>query len=466
YHAHKHGSTALNVANGMEGVFIIEGPYDDALHAYYKRDGLRERVLMLQQISSDPFPDMNGMGGPPGAPRPRISVNGRLDPLVAMRPGEVQMWRIVNGAYRDAVQLAYFKAQPAPAAGAWPAPAQCNLPNATPPPSTVRWRQIAQDGVQFKRDNYDRVGAVDAALNLAPANRADLLVKAPSEPGLYALCAVANQALLLDDGPLNAAAPGTAPKPPRPLLTVAVTGSPVSPAMDFVSDAAFPQQPAFLSDISAGEIKRHRTLTFSSPEQIDGHKFIDGHIDQEITVNTAEEWIVANADNDKSHPFHIHVNPFQILDVFQPNDPAARNPTNPDGTRNPCYIDPTNPDTWDPARPGFKDTCSRRVQPAPWVWWDTFAIPTSRTIALPASFCGDKATCSTKLPKYTITCDSTGKNCGVLVNGWFRMRSRFVDFTGLYVLHCHILIHEDRGMMQLVEVTATPTSKHTIYMHH
>ena len=25
YHAHKHGSTAINVANGMTGVFIIEG---------------------------------------------------------------------------------------------------------------------------------------------------------------------------------------------------------------------------------------------------------------------------------------------------------------------------------------------------------------------------------------------------------------------------------------------------------
>ena len=32
------------------------------------------------------------------------------------------------------------------------------------------------------------------------------------------------------------------------------------------------------------------------------------------------------------------------------------------------------------------------------------------------------------------------------------MRSRFVDYPGLYVMHCHILIHEDRGMMFSVEV--------------
>ena len=37
------------------------------------------------------------------------------------------------------------------------------------------------------------------------------------------------------------------------------------------------------------------------------------------------------------------------------------------------------------------------------------------------------------------------------------MRTRFVDFTGKYVLHCHILIHEDRGMMQLIEVVTNRT---------
>ena len=35
YHAHKHGSTALNVANGMTGALIIEGQYDDDLQKFY-----------------------------------------------------------------------------------------------------------------------------------------------------------------------------------------------------------------------------------------------------------------------------------------------------------------------------------------------------------------------------------------------------------------------------------------------
>jgi FtsP/CotA-like multicopper oxidase with cupredoxin domain len=32
------------------------------------------------------------------------------------------------------------------------------------------------------------------------------------------------------------------------------------------------------------------------------------------------------------------------------------------------------------------------------------------------------------------------------------IRTRFEDFTGIFVLHCHIFNHEDIGMMQLVEV--------------
>jgi FtsP/CotA-like multicopper oxidase with cupredoxin domain len=32
--------------------------------------------------------------------------------------------------------------------------------------------------------------------------------------------------------------------------------------------------------------------------------------------------------------------------------------------------------------------------------------------------------------------------------------SQYLDFTGKYVLHCHILDHEDLGMMQVVQVLA------------
>jgi FtsP/CotA-like multicopper oxidase with cupredoxin domain len=39
-------------------------------------------------------------------------------------------------------------------------------------------------------------------------------------------------------------------------------------------------------------------------------------------------------------------------------------------------------------------------------------------------------------------------------NGSITFRSRFLDFTGKYMLHCHMMNHEDLGMMQVVEVYA------------
>jgi FtsP/CotA-like multicopper oxidase with cupredoxin domain len=57
--------------------------------------------------------------------------------------------------------------------------------------------------------------------------------------------------------------------------------------------------------------------------------------------------------------------------------------------------------------------------PRPWVWWDNFGIPPG---------------------------------------GYVKILTRFADFTGMYVLHCHILGHEDRGMMQLVQVISNTTN--------
>lgn len=41
---------------------------------------------------------------------------------------------------------------------------------------------------------------------------------------------------------------------------------------------------------------------------------------------------------------------------------------------------------------------------------------------------------------------------GLPPNGSITIRHRFLDFTGKYVYHCHLLFHEDHGMMGVVEV--------------
>ena len=428
YHAHKHGSTALNVANGMTGALVIEGQYDTDLRAFYG-PGFRDQVLMIQQLSSTPFPVLNpARKGRDPSSRPILSVNGRVNPVVRMRPGEVQQWRLINGSFRDAVQLVNFT-----------------------PANGVAWRQIAQDGVQFAFENYESLGGVNNPLNLAPANRADLLVKAPAAPGKYELIVQPNEGLPNGDP--------TLPKSPQvTLLTVDVEGPAITPAQDFILvKKDFPVPPKFLHDIPASEALVHRTLTFGAAHnQIDGKSFDGDSYSQIMALNTVEEWKVENQANDKAHPFHIHVNPFQVTEVFQPNatDTNTTDPTKP------CYVNPLNPETWKP--------CS--AIPGPFVWWDTFAIPMARTFDVTATCTRDGKTepalCPPAIRPYVDTCPppQTGapKACTLTIPGYFRMRTRFADFTGSYVVHCHILIHEDRGMMQLVEVVPNRPP----YVHH
>jgi len=94
-----------------------------------------------------------------------------------------------------------------------------------------------------------------------------------------------------------------------------------------------------------------------------------------------------------------------------------------------CVLDPDKPATWKPCKP----TAPQEDR----IWWDVFSIPSGSTFA-----------------------DGEGKTYNI--PGWFKMRSRFVDYSGYYVLHCHILAHEDRGMMTVVEVAPLQTP----YSHH
>src|SRR5262249_42356809 len=229
--------------------------------------------------------------------------------------------------------------------------------------------------------------------------------------------------------------------PPITLLTVSVEGAAVSPAQDFIQqESDFPTFPQYLADVPVGEMSRWREVTFGAGHNlIDGKSFDQTVYNQTMQLNSAEEWKISNQGNDKSHPFHIHVNPFQITEVFEPN---AENTTDPS---KPCYVDPLNPQTWQPCTP----------IPAPYVWWDTFAIPTSKQYDVTKLCKRDVQQCPAAIQPYVTCTTKTPITCTEVLPGYFKMRSRFVDFPGTYVVHCHILIHEDRGMMQLVRVCPT-----------
>jgi FtsP/CotA-like multicopper oxidase with cupredoxin domain len=393
YHAHKHGSTAINLSNGMAGALIIEGDYDAGLQSYYQSKGVNlkanEKVLVLQQISATV-----GLLRPRGT-KDFVWVNGQYQPILDMKPNETQFWRIVNTCHQQAVPL-----DTSPA---------------------VKWVQTAQDGVQLAPENYNPdpnfksntfpnppqafqvngTGPWFSTGSLAPGNRIDLLVQAPSTAGNY---------------PITFG--GTL------LFTVRVGGTAVT-AVPFPTQAQFPKMPGFLSDIVpppgmvVRNIRFNTTKTqFGSPtptptpqgtqrgrnpansapplipnapptHTINGKQF-SGEIDQFMKLGATEEWNLFNDSitGGPVHPFHIHVNPFQIVRWFDP-----------------AIMAPSLRSSGVPMR-------------APWVWWDNFAIP---------------------------------------VQGWVTMWTRFVDFTGTYVFHCHILGHEDRGMMQLVNVSPAIT---------
>ncbi|MFL6276708.1 MAG: multicopper oxidase domain-containing protein [Blastocatellia bacterium] len=448
YHAHKHGSTAINVANGMTGAFIIEGQYDDDLNAFYGDGWTRTQpVMVINQLGTSPnlMRKANPNGPNPGQQDkgPDLSVNGQYWPVIHMRPGEVQMWRFVNTSGRAGT---YFLG----------------------PPANFQWKQLAQDGVQFNDTNYSDSINLNRQFLLAAGNRADLLIKAPTtgcaKPGDCPVM-IKNE---VDPQDLSSAQPLT-------LLSVVLTGSaadPKSNGAQFIPHA--PTFPLFLADIPASEVKGTKTITFAStpPMQsahtIDGRKF-NGEVGAVVLLNQTEEWKVLNATYGPpiSHPFHIHINPFQVVEVFDPNqgliDPKTGKPPIDPSTGKPyidpqtnkqavkyafhpnnlapgqCYLDPNNPESWKPCGPPLPQTNM--------IWWDTFPIPSG----------------------YAPTTDAAGNNPlmnsqgqPVQVPGYFKMRSRFVDYIGYYVLHCHILAHEDRGMMTVVEVAPA----RSLYSHH
>jgi FtsP/CotA-like multicopper oxidase with cupredoxin domain len=234
--------------------------------------------------------------------------------------------------------------------------------------------------------------------------------------------------------------------------------------MYFITSDSFPVQPPFLVDIDRVEFQRKPLVFNTEPSSgRDGKGYLPRHtindklfkdkvINQCMNLNATEEWTLENKTTNIAHPFHIHINPFQIVALFQPNSAAAKDP------KNECYADPTNPETWKKAK------CV--TLPRPWVWWDAFSVPTARQDKLPTSVCTQVSQCPANIRQYT-TC--SGGTCTVTIPGYFKMRSRFVDFTGQYVLHCHILAHEDRGMMELVAVEGKckqPYDVPTEYSHH
>ncbi len=339
YHPHRHGSVAAQVENGMSGAILIAGGIDELPEVR----AAQERLFVLQQINDAGVTDRRARATTlleiAGVNEKVTTVNGRHVPTLTLRPGEVQRWRFVAANSHDVLPLSFRPAQ---------------LGSGTPPSMFP----IAWDGIPVKRV------AEKKEVVLAPGNRSDVLVRA-GEPGLYRLWKRGFSQIKFEHVP-----------DPETIAWVRVAGAPVSMSLP----ATIPEEYSH-RDISAAEITLpERKLVFSiAPKPlkflINGKEFDPDRPDPVVVVGTAEQWRLENS-SDAMHPFHIHVNPFQVVESSDPTLDTG-------------------------------------------VFKDTVPIP-------PVQDNGQ--------------------------NGYVVIRSRFRRYIGRFVLHCHILWHEDNGMMLLVEI--------------
>jgi FtsP/CotA-like multicopper oxidase with cupredoxin domain/peroxiredoxin len=322
YHPHKHGSVAYQIANGMAGALIVAG---DGHHGK-GRDledipeiaGARERVCVLQQLILRKDRDGIGRVDPndvyPETPRPdayqATAINGVVMPTYTMQPGEVQRWRFIHGGREEPIELQWRNEKQAPV-------------------RTMPFREIAVDGLA--------TGTLKArkTVRLYPGQRSDVLIKAPAETGTYYLATELEQ----EGGP----APAPSKDPIRRLARLVIAG----PAKDMRLPSAGqlaackPFEP-----VDPTECKIKRDVVFNHDDRakvfhVNGASFGNQTSLDKPVLGSAEEWTLTaenapNASNDP-HPFHIHVNPFQVV---QCEDLATHQVTKRDEWRDTVVVEP------------------------------------------------------------------------------------------------------------------------------
>lgn len=469
YHTHRHGSVAIQVASGMAGALIIEGNRSilgkatngiaDIDTILKKPDGtpFPEKIMVLNQTpyicvsptniaainASDPICGANtnnvwdcpkgcvgvlenydyfGPGDWTNSAR-YTTINGDVQPLIKLTTGQIERWRVVDSGQRETVimklvkyeeqklKTAAFKAQ---ATSDGPKLAQFIrtlslrdqkqlLAELGPNPRTVAQWEYAADGLT-------RDFIVEKSENtVQPGYRSDSLVFANS-PGTY---------LLLDENMPGEGNINRQAEERKILAIIEVTGSEIggSPreylvksllaaTQDLPPDVRDPLQKKLraldisdynpLKTVPAEDVTGIQALQFNidistSPPtfEINGQPYAPNRVDRLLKLNDVDEWYLT-ATAIAGHPYHIHVNPFQIVQVITPNGLDAFTTTNLND--NPLYSQ-------------YKDMKG--------LWRDTVFVG----------------------PQYRVV-----------------MRTRYEKYIGEFVLHCHILDHEDQGMMQNVKI--------------
>jgi len=418
YHAHRHGSVALQVSSGMAGLLIVQGGLDDVPAIAEAED----TPLVFQQVyHSRRDCRLQGDGPDVRPPRARragcietyrnlgpgswpfvdgeerfTTINGLAGPTLTLAPGEVRRFRAVHAGVNEALHLAIVKVpesrrarrrflsqlnEDVTGAEGFDAPLgtlRQLLGDLPLQPVLSPMYEIAADGIAF--------GRVDAhaLIELQPGYRSDFLTKI-DQTGLYALVDVPSGDRTKLRGELPADERG------QVLAWLRVEGDRVEMALPTNADVAdlAPYPPVEDREIASCQDNVFNIVTgCDEPARftVDDQAFDPDATPRLLPLHRAEEWRLLSKFG--NHPFHIHVNPFEV----QPNEALGIE------------------------RPVWRDTFLVRGPPG-----------------------GRYARSEQELRDLVLT-----------------VRTRYRRYVGRYVLHCHLLDHEDQGMMQEVEVQTHP----------
>jgi FtsP/CotA-like multicopper oxidase with cupredoxin domain len=295
YHSHAMGttcpaSTAMAGMGDMAGSTFVPGDVENQIFA-----GLSGALLIgddrsllppaLQHITAHTFVlkdvQIDGSGhivqntatNSISSSNPTVRlVNGELQPVLNLRPGETQLWRFVNAGADIFYQLQL---------------------------DGYRFTVIGEDGRPVAQVTKA------STLLLPPGKRFDVLVTAGDAPSGTWLRTTA-----YSNGPQGDVYPDT------PLVKVQIAG-PEAPHLPTVTGAI----PTAAPSLAGAPVAQHRTVVLTENSAgtvffINGKQFSMAHsvFDTPAKVNTVEEWTVINKTGE-IHPLHIHTNAFQVMSI-------------------------------------------------------------------------------------------------------------------------------------------------------
>jgi len=303
YHPHVHGTTGIQVANGMAGALIVRGDIDSVAGIAEAT----ERIFVMTHIptgatalgagetcdeSSLSVNDFAIIAAPPE----EVQVNGVIQPRIVVPPGQVERWRLIHAGVTQEMNVGLYAGTDDDCSGVTGAPIEVS--------------QISVDGITF------HAAQAREKVFLSSGNRADLMVEAPATDGVYCLAYE------------QPAAPG---QPPSTIVIAVldVDSAAGTPTGGFPSDSDLDASALPLLDCNAAADGAQDLIFSQQVHSVTGDD-CDGvppggglgfninceefdHMNPRVlTVNRTEDWTATSEFGD--HPFHIHVNPFMVCE--------------------------------------------------------------------------------------------------------------------------------------------------------